>query len=366
MSFDADRLVHLLYDAVDEHADLCSFLSQMVDGVGANGAHYLVIDRGAAVEMRSIGNDASEFARYEDWRPQDPRFALATARAGETLMDADLPDWDGFARSALMNEYLIPTGTRYSLFATYNAGPALVMAQAFLRRPNQEPFSETERRRVQTIVPHLARATRLRHLVRTLRADLGDLERALDASPSALAVLDSRGRTIALNARCRALLATFPGLFADPRVRGAIRCSATFAEGTRARGTNPRPPRTVTVARHGAPALSVLVHPLRPRVDLRRAAPAARVLVVIHDPAAVIALDRDLVAHLHGLTATEAELAASLAEGRTVADFAKARGISELTVRTHLKHVLDKTGARRQAELVRMLLSGAALHAVSS
>lgn len=51
-----------------------------------------------------------------------------------------------------------------------------------------------------------------------------------------------------------------------------------------------------------------------------------------------------------------------LAEGRTLAEFAEVRGCSEQTARTHLKRILDKTQTKRQADLVRVLLSGAALH----
>jgi len=64
------------------------------------------------------------------------------------------------------------------------------------------------------------------------------------------------------------------------------------------------------------------------------------------------------------LTPTEAELAAALAEGRTLAEFAEARGCSEQTGRTHLKRILEKTGTSRQADLVRVLLTGAAMHQV--
>jgi DNA-binding CsgD family transcriptional regulator len=56
-----------------------------------------------------------------------------------------------------------------------------------------------------------------------------------------------------------------------------------------------------------------------------------------------------------GLTAAEARLALRLAAGSTLADAADAFGVTQNTVRAQLRAVFDKTGARRQSELVRLL-----------
>ncbi|MFX9138885.1 helix-turn-helix transcriptional regulator, partial [Acinetobacter baumannii] len=44
-------------------------------------------------------------------------------------------------------------------------------------------------------------------------------------------------------------------------------------------------------------------------------------------------------------------------EGQTRADIAAMLGISVSTVKTHLIHVFDKTGCRRQVDLVRLAKS---------
>lgn len=55
------------------------------------------------------------------------------------------------------------------------------------------------------------------------------------------------------------------------------------------------------------------------------------------------------------LTASEAALALHIAQGGNLAGYAEARGISRNTARNQLQVVFDKTGARRQAELVKLL-----------
>lgn len=59
----------------------------------------------------------------------------------------------------------------------------------------------------------------------------------------------------------------------------------------------------------------------------------------------------------HGLTPAETRLVESIAGGASVAEHATAQGISTNTARVHMQRVLEKTGARRQAELVRMILA---------
>ena len=61
---------------------------------------------------------------------------------------------------------------------------------------------------------------------------------------------------------------------------------------------------------------------------------------------------------VYGLTKAEACLTASLVQGKTLSDHAKEAGVSRHTVRNQLKSVFDKTGVSRQAELVRLVLTG--------
>lgn len=55
------------------------------------------------------------------------------------------------------------------------------------------------------------------------------------------------------------------------------------------------------------------------------------------------------------LTVSEALLALHIADGGSTTDYAATRGITRNTVRNQLQAVFDKTGVRRQTELVRLL-----------
>lgn len=60
-------------------------------------------------------------------------------------------------------------------------------------------------------------------------------------------------------------------------------------------------------------------------------------------------------AKAYALTAAETSLLKSLWKGQTVAQHSRDLGISTNTGRTHMQHLLDKTGANGQLDLVRLL-----------
>jgi DNA-binding CsgD family transcriptional regulator len=59
---------------------------------------------------------------------------------------------------------------------------------------------------------------------------------------------------------------------------------------------------------------------------------------------------------LYALTVVEARLAAWLSQGKSVEEAAAAMGVTVNTARAYLKRIYNKTGVRRQSELVRLLL----------
>lgn len=80
------------------------------------------------------------------------------------------------------------------------------------------------------------------------------------------------------------------------------------------------------------------------------------VLMLLAEAANASVPHADLLRLLFDLTPTEARLTRHLLEGRTPAEAAKLMRITEATARVHLRRIFAKTGVRRQAELLRLLL----------
>ena len=85
-----------------------------------------------------------------------------------------------------------------------------------------------------------------------------------------------------------------------------------------------------------------------------------RVIVLIGDPEARVESPPEVLARVYGLTPTEARLAHALASGDPLETYAERAGIALSTARWTLKQVQAKTGCRRQADLVRLVLTGPA------
>lgn len=83
-------------------------------------------------------------------------------------------------------------------------------------------------------------------------------------------------------------------------------------------------------------------------------------LLTLRDPEAEQP-DIERVRSLFALTPSEAVVAVGLALGHSSADIAQRMGIQPNTVLTHVKRVLAKTGTRRQAQLVSLLLRSVAV-----
>ncbi|MCV6978999.1 helix-turn-helix transcriptional regulator [Mycolicibacterium pulveris] len=105
----------------------------------------------------------------------------------------------------------------------------------------------------------------------------------------------------------------------------------------------------VTVPRPGRRPYVVRVVPVS-----ATGTPAALVIVV--DPDRNPLPTVEALIRRYGLTRTEAEVARRVLDGDGLGPIARERSVSITTIRTHMKHIFEKTGTRRQAELVRLIL----------
>ena len=82
----------------------------------------------------------------------------------------------------------------------------------------------------------------------------------------------------------------------------------------------------------------------------------AGVLVVFAKLGFDLVPDQAFLRGAFGLTATEAEVALALVGGASASAIARDRAVSLETIRSHLKTIFAKTGTRRQAHLVALIL----------
>lgn len=78
-------------------------------------------------------------------------------------------------------------------------------------------------------------------------------------------------------------------------------------------------------------------------------------MIFIQDPAILPRCPGEAFAKLYGLTGGELRVALALVPGLNLQEAAHALGISLGTVRTHLKHIFQKTGTSRQVDLLALM-----------
>jgi DNA-binding CsgD family transcriptional regulator len=365
-------LIHALLDAVGDDGAFTGALGGVGDPIGAVGTHAFLVRKADGVVTNSVGHARDGvlplFEEYEErWRDVDPRYLTALSRPDEAHSDVAVVDPGDFERSGLYNEHLAIAGVRYTLFGSFSVGADLVLPIAFMRPKWAGAFQGDDVDYLSSLVPSLGRAFRLHDLVRSVAEENRDLRAALDRMPAAVALVGPSGRVRAANAAASAILSRGDGLCtergilsarnADDARRLAASLGAALEEARpRARSSLSAP--SVRIRRERGAPLDVVFLPLGGRPD----ASSEMVMAVVYDPDRAITLDVSRVAELHGLTATEAEIAVALAAGHTLTNIAAERDCSEETVRTHVKRVFSKTGLTRQAEIVRVLLSGPAVH----
>jgi DNA-binding CsgD family transcriptional regulator len=80
----------------------------------------------------------------------------------------------------------------------------------------------------------------------------------------------------------------------------------------------------------------------------------ARAIVVVHDPDSGSANTSEILEQGLGLSKGAARLVAALAADHDLKTFAESEGVTIHTARFHLRSALSRTGAKTQAEVVRI------------
>ncbi len=239
-----------------------------------------------------------------------------------------------------------------------------------IRGQNARPFDGDDLSLVRTLVPHLQRAVQLRRLIISLESKEKAVSDALDRWSMGVILLDHEGRVLLMNRSAEAMVRKKDGLTVQadglhaslPHETAALRTLIHGAIRTSS-GQVSHPGGGVTISRAfaGRP-LNLLVTP----VVAHTAVPVevgTAAMVFVGDPEVREETDEDLLSLFYDLSHAEARVASLLVHGKSVKEVSEGLQVSLNTARTHLKRIFEKTGTRRQAELMRLILqSPVSLH----
>ncbi len=291
----------------------------------------------------------------------------SVAMRGEELVPEHLLTGSDFYR-----EWLAPQDLFHSLlFVLMRREESHIVCAAF-RGESEGRFEDDITSFFARESAHLSRALKIHGIMSRTTTERDAALAALDQIPIGVVIVDDAGMVLDSNHVANEVLASNDGLMVDRcGLKGYTREATLKLHELIATAINPDrqvdPEATDTILVNrpsGRPSLAVTVGrlPLASRFlgTERRAA-----AIYITDPQTPFDLDSAKLRRLYKLTPAEARLAAHMAQGSRLEDAAADLGVSLNTVRTHLKRIFSKTGTDRQAELVRLIISGPARIAMS-
>ena len=361
-------LINLIYEAILDSDLWPKFLIELADALGtAQIAMPSMDSRSNTVATIAPRFDPDLLATWhEHWVFNDPTLARATLRpAGEIYTLDSLMPREEFAATPVYNEFWRPA--QLGLAA---AGANLLIEDQFStliffsNAPGEESLTTQQMHIFEVVLRHLIRAVRISQRFRELELKHVTAAERLESLQQGALLVDAKGRVVRANAAAKAMLDSRDGIFLDNGHLASAgseflqkliaSCARTFLSlgGPGGEFKIPRePPRS---------PLHVTVTPLRstsPLADVPWIGVGTPVaIVIVRDPDIDRRRQEANLRRRFGLTAAEAKFASEVLKGDGRAAAARRYGISTATARSHLSSIFEKTGTRRQAELIRLLL----------
>lgn len=230
----------------------------------------------------------------------------------------------------------------------------------------EAPFAGTDLATFDLLIAHIARAWRVKRQMQHLRDRADDLAAALDVIDLGVIITGPDGQIRFANRTADRLLSSGDGLDAT---NGRVRATGSRSAEALAKVIH-RAARTgigqdsvavdaVALARRdNSVPVAVVAEPLAPghHEGLGQGRREGAILF-LGDSSGDAAPSVERLAAIYDLTRSEAEVAAKIIAGTSIAEAAQAQGISENTAKTHLKAVYGKIGISRQSQLVRRVMT---------
>ncbi|HVF94089.1 MAG TPA: helix-turn-helix transcriptional regulator [Sphingomonas sp.] len=364
---DLDSLAARALSAALDVTKWREMLATLAPGFAAAAVSFGAVDGAAATLMRGefIGLDTDLAGYWRDYHERmaadDPHLRHA-ARGGGARVVTDLESVDP-ARASDRNFVAWQErqlGVRHHLSYLIDVGQVSV-GLGLHRTAATGPATPMDRLRLRALGEQLAPALQLGFVHAELLLD-AFWDGLTTGQSKAACLLDDRGTMLRITPPLERILHQQDGLRARADRLEAIdeTANARLLAVTGAAITpNAALAGAVVLPRHAVPPAVLSVYPLDRSVHQFQSRRVAA-LAVLTDPSRKSQTVDLQLQHAFSLTAQEARVAARLADGDDLAAVAALLDISRETVRVHLKKIFQKTGTRRQSELMRLatLLQG--------
>jgi DNA-binding CsgD family transcriptional regulator len=362
---DFSQAVAHLYDASMDVERWPDALSQLARIVGGKGAQIVVASAVDAIGFVKVWGWTDEelarfMPRYLALTPTDPRVGMNAALYKAVHCRQIVSD-EVLRASDIYKQVLAPLGIEYSMSFTVPVDEKMVCLLSVMRGRDHALFTAGDCAGYSCFVPHVGRAVTLHGAFQSCREELATVKALLDGVPLGMMVVDDDELKVA-NRAARTLLDEGDAMrVQNGRLRGTTRrADAESRDAVHEARSGTDQPIGLALAIDHAEPMRAVIRRLHPASAGMLGAPSEAVALYVTDPRKPVETPGEILQRLFGLSAREAAVLRLLVEGEDLQGAAARLGIGYETVRTHVKRIMDATGARRQAELVRMVLSSPA------
>jgi DNA-binding CsgD family transcriptional regulator/PAS domain-containing protein len=221
-----------------------------------------------------------------------------------------------------------------------------VLSYLAVARRGEPPFSMIDELELQQFLPHVARSLHLHRLIERLSAGVNTAVTVLDRLPIGIIFFDDQATCLSMNESARRSINDARYLLRHMQSHILSRSKAGPDLSAA------KIPQVLTLP----PNLGEQHYFLVTWDILAEGQNSLHTVFFILNPDQKIQIDGQALCRLFRLTASEAKVASLIANGAHLDDVAEQLDISLNTVRTHLRHIFEKTGVERQADLIHLLL----------
>jgi DNA-binding CsgD family transcriptional regulator len=362
------QLIGDIYDAALDAELWPRALAGVCGFVGASQANIFwqdVVGK-AAKKFFEWGNDPHYTQLYMDvYAKINPMFPGAYAQPlGEVFSQIDLIPFDELHETRIYKEWMAPQGFVDFVGCLLEKSGGSCTPVAVIRHERDGIVDKHTIARMALIVPHLRRAAVIGNVVGLRTCEASKLADTLDGLAAGILLVDGAGRITHTNVSGLAMLDDGAILVShggrltarDPACDRALK--EVFADASRGDAAVGSKGVVVSMVADGGQRYVAHVLPLTAgaRRNAGRAYDAVAA-VFVHEPALETPSLPDVLAKAYKLTAMELRVLLGIVQvggGPTVAE---ELGISASTVRSHLRHLYQKTGTNRQADLVKLVVA---------
>ena len=370
-----EGVVDLIYQASVDPTLWVAVLERFADLIGGTTANITQLNMfdGTGGVILARADPASVPQYFEHYARRNPLFnvedpaAYLHAWAPRILTDEDWMPKEDLLRTEYYNDFMTRHDVHSCMMIRLAKEGADTSTLNISRPRHRGQFNRPNLELAAEFHPHLIRAYKLGRQISATRGLGEDLAELFDRSPNGLFVLDGRGRIKQVNAAGRALISESGGIKAISGRLSATRqddCGRLQRLIARAAScdASQRTGGSMALATPGRrQPLAIIVAPLRGERTAPFPSEPAVVLCITDLDACAKLSDHQLRA-IFDLSVSEERVALCLLEGLEPRQIACRLDVGLPTVRTHLAHIFEKTGATGQAALTGLMtrLSGVA------